>query len=104
MSFFDHIQQLERVHNLIRLKSTGRPIEFANKIGISERTLYRILDELRDRGAIIRFSNERSSYYYENSVEIKIHFQIDGPDSISIKGGIKTCNIYNIEIFTIIIV
>ncbi len=89
MSFFNHIYLLERVHQFIKNKATGKPKDFALRLNISERTLYRVLEELKDRGAIIAYNQERSTYYYLNTVELKFSFQILSDETGVIKGGLK---------------
>jgi DNA-binding Lrp family transcriptional regulator len=93
MSIIDHIYLLERVHHHIEHKSTGTPREFAERLQISERKLYRILDELRDLGAIIAYNTDRSSYIYGNEVSININFRIDQFDKVRTKGGNFSKNI-----------
>ncbi len=71
MGHFNNIELLKRIHDSILLKSTGKPEQFARKLTISESTLYRILNELKDHGAIIIFDASRPSYIYENEDEVK---------------------------------
>lgn len=87
MGLFDHIELLARVNDLIKHKRTGNPKEFAGKLGVSERTLYRIIEELRDRGAIVSYNSERSTYFYENSVEINLKIVIEIGECKMITGG-----------------
>lgn len=87
MSLIDHLYLLQRVHDRIEHKSTGTPKEFADRLHISERTLYRIMEELKDLGADIAYSTERSSYVYNNEVKINIHLKIGQMDKNQIKGG-----------------
>jgi DNA-binding Lrp family transcriptional regulator len=93
MSIIDHIYLLERVHHHIEHKSTGTPREFADRLQISERKLYRILDELRDLGAVIDYNAERSSYMYGNEVQLNIHLRINERDKMQTKGGNYSKNI-----------
>lgn len=86
MSIIDHIYLLESIHHYIDHKCTGTPKEFSNKLNISERTLYRILENLKDLGAEIYYSNERATYYYKNVVQIKFNLQIDSATT-KVKGG-----------------
>lgn len=65
MGSIDQINLLSRIHHMIDLKCTGSPVEFAVNLGISERTLYRMLEELRDTGIDIKYSFKRRSYIYE---------------------------------------
>lgn len=89
MGIIDHIMLLESIHTQILHSRTGPPKEFAQRLDISERTLYRILDELRDRGAEIIYNHKRLSYCYQNHVEMSMSLRIVASDSVKIKGGMK---------------
>ncbi len=56
---------IERLDQLIRLKATGCPADLAKKLNLSERTIYRIIKELKEIGCPISYDNERKSYYYD---------------------------------------
>ena len=58
------LHRLIRLDYLIHLKSTGTPANCANKIGISERSLYDYLKMLKEMGAPIKFSRNQGTYYY----------------------------------------
>lgn len=90
MSYIDYLLLLERIHYHIEHKSTGPAGDFARRLGISERTLYRILAEMRDMGAIINYHADRGSFIYENDVRIQIHIQIDANRT---KGGFFSGNV-----------
>ncbi|NBB20071.1 hypothetical protein GVN20_11965 [Runella sp. CRIBMP] len=52
-------------HDLITAKSTGTPRQMAQRLGISERAWYYLLDQLRnDYGLPILYCRFRCSYYY----------------------------------------
>ncbi len=89
MGIFEHIRLLESVHHHIAHKSTGTPMAFASRLNISERTLFRVLEELKDLGAEIVFHKERNSYIYQNEVSFSIRFRIDEKASNNTKGGKK---------------
>jgi len=59
------IERLKRIDHLIRIKGTGTPAQLAERIGISERSIYLYLNLMRDLGAPIKFDNFRQSYYYD---------------------------------------
>ena len=65
--FVEQLQQLQRLDALIRRKATGTPVILAAKFGVSERTIYNLIDILRSLGAEIAYSREMESYYYEQS-------------------------------------
>jgi predicted DNA-binding transcriptional regulator YafY len=68
------LHRLIRLDYLIHLKSTGTPAHCANKIGISERSLYDYLKILKEMGAPIKFSRNRGTYYYNEEGRFRISF------------------------------
>lgn len=72
MSLHQHAEIIERIHVLVLRKGTGTPGELSHRLGISVRTLYRILAELREEGAFIKYDAVRGSYVYENEVAIRL--------------------------------
>jgi len=56
------------------MKATGPPVEFAKKLGIRRSTLFQSLQEMKEMGVDIRYSNVRETYYYadERRIEIRI--------------------------------
>lgn len=82
MKNFETIDRIIRIHNLIRLKATGNPDEFASKLNLKRRQLYHILDEFKDYGAIIKYNREKLSFYYLNDFEISVEIKVNTfPDS-----------------------
>lgn len=71
----DTLQRLQRIDHLIQTKATGTPSNLADKIGISERCVYKYLNLMKDFGAPIKFSNARQSYYYDEDGYFKISFR-----------------------------
>jgi predicted DNA-binding transcriptional regulator YafY len=59
------LSRLERIDRLIRIKGTGSAMELARKIGVSRRSVFDYLNILKDRGAPIKYSLKRKTYYYE---------------------------------------
>jgi biotin operon repressor len=51
-----------RLLKLATLKSTGAPAELALRFEISERSVKRLVKEIRDEGIQIRYSQFRRSY------------------------------------------
>ncbi len=64
MTLLYQINQLEQIHFHIEHKSTGSPRYFANRLKLSVRSLYRILEELRDLDVHIQYNKTRGSYEY----------------------------------------
>jgi hypothetical protein len=66
--------------SLISRMATGTPVEFAEKIGIKRSTLFQSLQEMREIGVDIKYSNTRQSYYYADGRRIKI--RLEPPENI----------------------
>lgn len=71
MKLVEQLNRLERIDQLIRLKATGSPKKLAKRMNISERTVYYLIDSLRDFGAEIKYCRDKASYYYCNEVKFK---------------------------------
>jgi hypothetical protein len=54
-----------RILRLASLKSTGSPADLAVRLDISERSVKRIVSEIRGQGKEIRYSSMRKSYVTE---------------------------------------
>jgi predicted DNA-binding transcriptional regulator YafY len=59
------IERLQSIDYYIRTKSTGTPKEFAEKLRVSERQLYKYLKNLKELGAPIKYNKNSRSYYYD---------------------------------------
>jgi len=58
-----------RLLKLAALKSTGAPADLALRFEISERSVKRIVKEIRDKGTEIRYSQSRRSYVTEEEYQ-----------------------------------
>ena len=65
---------------LISMRATGSPEEFAEKLGIRRSTLFQSLQEMREMGVDIKYSNFRQSYYYADNRRIKIKLESACPE------------------------
>ena len=73
MKKYEELQNLiERADQLIRLQATGNSREFADTLGISRASVYRLLEYMKTLGAPIKFNKYQKTYYYEYPVKIKI--------------------------------
>lgn len=84
---FEQLFQLERVHNLIRLKATGTPKSFAQRLEVSERSLKRLIQQLRVLGFPVGYDSHKQTYYYKKDVKLFFEVLIDGELEFCIKGG-----------------
>ena len=60
------------MRELLLHSNTGTPEELAQKLHVSKRQLYNLVDEFRAMGASIKYSRESKTYYYTN--DKKCHF------------------------------
>ncbi len=62
MPKIDRASVKERIRLLVRLRSTGTPCQLAEKFGISERSVKRIIREMKRDGEVLRYDPNRMSY------------------------------------------
>lgn len=101
MALYNYLNRIERLDSMIRRKNTGPPRELANRLGISERWLYILLDELKtDLGCPIRYDRKRRSYIYEKPGKVTIQFteEIDPLKMRTVNGGYKMNNFYSVYV------
>lgn len=55
---------------------TGRPDKFAQRLGISKRQLYNILEMLKDFDAPIKYDRTRETFFYNGDFELDIQFSM----------------------------
>ena len=64
--------RITRIDNLIRMKATGTPAQLAERLGMSERSVYEYISLMKDLGAPIKFDSYRESYYYDEEGSFNI--------------------------------
>jgi len=62
------LSALFQMDQLIRFRETGTPEDFANRLGISVRTLYNYLKILKELGADIQYNTYSISYEYLSEI------------------------------------
>ncbi|MDQ3844304.1 MAG: HTH domain-containing protein [Bacteroidota bacterium] len=67
MTYLEYSDKLERLKQLVEQKQAGTPEQLAKKLNVSERTLYRMIQRLRDHGYPITYNRTRCTY------EVKSH-------------------------------
>jgi hypothetical protein len=90
MILLKEIEILQRAHRLIAQSQTGTPQVFSRRLGISERRLYGIIDEMKTMGAPIRYSRLCRTYYYVRSCEARLEcsfYCLPEEESRKISGG-----------------
>ncbi len=74
MKLYQNLERIQRIDQLIRLEATGRPKRLAENLGISERQVYRLIDQMRFLGAEILYSIDKESYVYETPLKFNFGF------------------------------
>lgn len=75
MKFEQYLQNMQRLDQLIRLKSTGSPDALAAKLNLSRSTLYRHIDLMKSMGAPINYDLYRESFVYDYPVDFLLGFE-----------------------------
>lgn len=104
MNFKERIKNIERIDQLIRLKATGTPMVLASKLKISEKSLYRLLNDMKKLDAPIVFCNHSQSYIYTVRVKFKFGFYISDltvQESRNTFGGCKMLNYFHSHLLTV---
>lgn len=88
MNNLKQLERLRKTHQLIKHENTGTPKELAEKLHISVRQAYLVLEQLKELEAPVLFNRRTATYYYQHDYELTIHI------SIQVMAGEKLMNIY----------
>jgi predicted DNA-binding transcriptional regulator YafY len=77
MPAMKYINKILRINTLVKLRATGSPRELAYKLGISERSVYEYISNMKELGAPIAFSYSHNSYIYYKDGDLVIGFSHD---------------------------
>jgi predicted DNA-binding transcriptional regulator YafY len=70
------IPTLMTIIDLIQERNTGTPKELAKKVKISERMVYKYMDELKQEfNAPVKYDKNHKTYYFNGSGVLKLHWQ-----------------------------
>lgn len=109
MKIFAQIKRLNFIHTIIKEERTGSPEVFAERLSISKRHLYNIIDELKLKGAPIYFDSKIGSYCYEKEFILEVDVKFDfvcKNEMKDINGGIflPECNFISPDSIKFVIV
>ncbi|WP_148639249.1 DNA-binding protein [Aquimarina longa] len=68
------LKSITRMDQLIRLRATGSPEEFASRLGISKTKLYRFINIMKTFDAPIVYSASLQSFIYTRAVGFSFGF------------------------------
>ena len=66
MKFKEYQEKLGQIRKLASNRNTGTPKELARSIYVSERTLYRLINDIQDSKAEITYCRKSKSYVLIN--------------------------------------
>lgn len=65
MYYEETIRRIEKIDHLIRIKGTGNAAKLAERLGVSRASVYEYIDFMRQKGAPIKYSQSRQTFYYD---------------------------------------
>lgn len=71
-----HLDRLKKLHRLILDQKTAPPRLLAKILHINERTLRKDLELLKDWGADIHYDRKAQRYYYQNTFDLLISYDL----------------------------
>jgi len=93
MTFLEKIELIRRVDKLIRRKGTGTAEELAERLAISRRCVFDVINMMKEMGGPIVYNQERKTYEYER--ECKLFLNYVDPDKIIGGNNKNISNIYD---------
>ena len=78
MKLIDHIERINRLHELIKHRRTGTPGELARRLALSPSMVFKLMEELKLKGVPIEYSRQLKTYYYTRLylMNIKMDFRL----------------------------
>ena len=76
MNSIKNLKRLERLHGLILSECTGSPYELSRRLGISERLVYHLVEQLKDFDAKIGYDSSRRTYFYDDRFDLEFDVSV----------------------------
>lgn len=97
MSFTKQLTRLQQMDRLIRMRCTGNAAELAEKLQVSQSSLFLLLQTTKELGAEIHFNHYRCTYEYEKPMRFTCGFEvIDRERLLQTRGGISCGELPNL--------
>ncbi|MBN1598335.1 MAG: helix-turn-helix domain-containing protein [Bacteroidales bacterium] len=77
MNTLSELENLEKIHHIIKIRKRGTPGELANRLNISRSCLYRYISKLEEFGAEVVYSRTGGFFYYKNNFEFRLVVEIN---------------------------
>ncbi|MEY4604027.1 MAG: hypothetical protein RIT43_1319 [Bacteroidota bacterium] len=73
-----NIKHFITLNELIKEQKTGSPSEIAKKLGISERMVYKYIEDLKiEFNAPVKYSRSERTYYYDGEGHLHLFWEKD---------------------------
>jgi len=95
MNLFSDLFLLQQIDHLIRTRATGSPKNLAGKLAVSEPSIYRLMELLKNQGLPIAYDKLEHTYYYLEPVKWNVEFVVGAEKILSIKGGEKRSDLFS---------
>lgn len=66
MTCNEYLENLNRIKELAKRNATGSPKELAKRINVSERTLFRLVQNIKKQGIPLGYCRKKNTYYINN--------------------------------------
>lgn len=76
MKTIKNLERLQQLHLLIAKERTGSPGEVSQRIGISERLVFSLIDQLKSLNASVSYDRSRKTYYYCEPFQLRISISV----------------------------
>lgn len=76
MKTLKNLERLQQLHNLIEKECTGSPSELSDRLHVSERMVYNLVEQLKTLEAAISYSRSRKTYYYEDDFKLEVNISV----------------------------
>lgn len=76
MKTIKNLERLQQLHSLIEQECTGSPTELSDKLHVSERMAYNLIEQLKSLEADILYSRSRKTYYYNDDFNLEINISV----------------------------
>lgn len=86
-----YLDRIERLHLLIKRKATGTPKELANRLEVSEASVYEYIKTLKEMGAPVAYDIYRKSYVYDRPCSLSLRYNVEVLEEDEIKYAQAGC-------------
>lgn len=76
MNFIKQMERIKKTHLLIRTEKTGSPDVFAQKLNLSRRQLYNVLELIKSFEASIKYCKKRESFCYSTPFDLELKYSL----------------------------